>query len=128
MYSTWQPFGQALLVDSSLFSYIDVRHANFLLPNFTIGEARDISRRYTCSNELAPIRDETTELASRHLQERAHEVVQREAVPAEPKAPTQEAKQEAVESSDSSKTHSIHGEEMVTHKTLIVCRFIPSAR
>ena len=35
VYSTWQPFSQALIVDSPLLSYIDVRHANFLPPNFT---------------------------------------------------------------------------------------------
>ena len=42
MYSTWQPFGQALLVDSALLSYIGVRHANFLPPSFTIEEAREL--------------------------------------------------------------------------------------
>ena len=39
VYSTWQPFSQALIVDSLLLSYIDVRHTNFLPPKFTIGEA-----------------------------------------------------------------------------------------
>ena len=39
VYSTWQPFSQTLIVDSPLLSYIDVRHANFLPPNFTVGEA-----------------------------------------------------------------------------------------
>ena len=101
MYSTWQPFGQTLLVDSPLLSYIDVRHANFLPPKFIVSEAQDIGRRYTYSDELAPIRDETAELASRLLRERAHEAVQREAIPTEPEAPIQEAKQEAIESSDS---------------------------
>ena len=42
VYSTWQPFSQALIVDSLLLSYIDVRHTNFLPPNFTVGEARDL--------------------------------------------------------------------------------------
>ena len=83
VYSIWQPFCQVLLVDSPLLSYIDVRYANFLPPNFTVGEARDIGRRYTCLDEIAPIRDETAELASRYLRERAHEAVQREVVPAE---------------------------------------------
>ena len=32
VYKTWQPFSQALLVDSPLLSYIDVRHANLLPP------------------------------------------------------------------------------------------------
>ena len=58
VYSTLQAFGQALLVDSPLLSYIDVRHANFLPPRLTVGEARDLGPCYTCSDELAPIRDE----------------------------------------------------------------------
>ena len=127
MYSTWQPFGQALIVDNPLHSYIDVWHANFLPPNFKVGEARDIGRRYTYSDELAPIRDEIAKIASRHLRERAHEAVQSEAVPAEPKALAQEVKQEAEEFSDSSRTHFVRGEEMVTSKNLTVSRFIPGA-
>ena len=75
MYSTWQPFSQALIVDSPLLSYIDVRHTNFLPPNLTLGEARDLGLHYTCSNELAPIRDELAEAASRYLRKRAHEAV-----------------------------------------------------
>ena len=67
VYSTWQPFEQALLVDSALFSYIDVRHANFLPSRFMVGEARELGRRYTCSDELAPLRDESAERVSRHL-------------------------------------------------------------
>ena len=126
MYSTWQAFSQALIVDNPLLSYIDVRHTNFLPPNFTVGEARDIDPRYTCSDELTPIRDESAKVASRYLWERAHEAVQREVVLAETKAPVQVAEQEAVESSDSSRTHSIP-EEMVTRKTLTVSHFIPGA-
>ena len=55
VYSTWQPFRQALLVDSPLLSYIDVRHANFLPPTLTIGEAKDLGKHYTYSDELAPL-------------------------------------------------------------------------
>ena len=127
VYSTWQSFGQALLLDSPLLSYIDVRHLNFLHPKFTVGEARDLSWHYTCSNELAPIRDESAELASRRLQELAHEAIQQEE-PAKPEAPIQEAEHAAAESSDSSRTHPAHGEEMVTRKTLLVSRFILGAR
>ena len=125
MYSTWQPFGQALIMDSLLLSYIDVQHTNFLPLNHTVGEARDIGPRYTCSDELAPIWDESAEVASRYLWECAYEAVQCEVVPAEPEAPAQEAEQEVVESSDSSRTQSVL-KEMVTHRTLIVSRFIPS--
>ena len=67
VYSTWQPFEQALLVDSLLFSYIDVRHANFLPSRFMVREARELGRRYTCLDELAPLRDESAERVSRRL-------------------------------------------------------------
>ena len=92
MYSTWQVFGQALLVDNPLLSYIDVRHANFLPPRLTIGEARDLGPCYTYSNELAPIRDESAERVSRRRREQAHVLVEQEALlqpetQAKPEAP-----------------------------------------
>ena len=126
VYSTWQPFSQAFLVDSPLLSYIDVQHVNFLPPSITVGETRDLGPWYTCSDELAPIRDESAEVASRHLRERTHEAVQHEAIQAKPANPVQIATQEAAESSDSSRTHSIP-EDMVTRRTLTVSRFIPGA-
>ena len=64
VYSTWQAFSQALLVNSRFLSYIDVRHPNFLPPRFTVGEAHDLGPRYVCVNELAPIRDEFVEHVS----------------------------------------------------------------
>ena len=67
VYSTWQPFRQALLVDSPLLSYINVRRANFLPPRLTIGEVRELGKRYTCSDELAPLQDESAERVSQHL-------------------------------------------------------------
>ena len=67
VYSTWQSFKQVLLVDSPLLSYIDVRHANFLPPKFTVGEARELGRRYTCSDKLAPLWDESMERVSQRL-------------------------------------------------------------
>ena len=76
VYSTWQAFGQALLVDSPLLSYIDVRHANFLPPRLTVGEAHDLSSRYTCSDELAPFRDESAERVSHYCRELAHQQVE----------------------------------------------------
>ena len=66
------------MVDSLLLSYIDVRHANFLLPRFTVGKARELGRRYTCSDELAPLRDESVERVSLCLRELTHEPVQEE--------------------------------------------------
>ena len=96
-------------------------------PKFTVGEARDIGRRYTCLDEFAPVRDESAELGSRHLWEYAHKAIQQEDI-AEPKAFVQEAEHAAAESSDSSRTHSVCGEEMVTRKTLTVSHFIPVAR
>ena len=78
VYSTWQAFSQALLVDSPLLSYIDVRHANFLPLKLTVGEARDLGPRYTCSDELVPVRDESAKPVSQNRQ--IHVLV-------EPKAP-----------------------------------------
>ena len=52
VYSTWQAFSQALIVDSPFLSYIDVQHTNFLPPNFIVGEARDIGLQYTYLDEL----------------------------------------------------------------------------
>ena len=79
VYSTWQPFRQALLVDSPLLSYIDVWHTNFLPPKLTVGEAHEFGRRYTCSDKLAPLRDESAQRVSRRLQELAYVPVEEEA-------------------------------------------------
>ena len=113
-------------MDSPLLSYIDVWHSNFLPPKFIVGEARDLTRPYTCSNELAPIRNEFAELASRRLRELAHKAIQQEE-PAEPEALVQEAEHVAIESSKLSKTNTAGCEEMVTRKTLSVSRFILGA-
>ena len=78
VYSTWQPFKQALIVDSPLLSYIDVWYVNFLPPKLSIGEAREFGRRFTCADELAPLRDESAEQTSRRLREIAHEAIQQE--------------------------------------------------
>ena len=87
MYSTWQAFRQALLVGSPFLSYIDVWHANFLSPRLTIGEARDLGPRYTCLDELAPIKDEYVERVSRRRLELAHQQVEQgNPLPVEPDA------------------------------------------
>ena len=62
VYKTWQPFSQALLVDSPLLSYIDMRHANLLPPQRTVGEAQDLGPQYTIAKNRAPVRDASTEL------------------------------------------------------------------
>ena len=64
VYTTWQNFSQALLVDSPLLLYIDVRHANLLPPSLMVGEARDLGLRYTTADSLAPIRDALVDLVS----------------------------------------------------------------
>ena len=61
VYFTWQPFEQALLVDSPLLSYIDVRHPSFLPPNLTVGEARDLGPRLVWAELLVPMRDASTD-------------------------------------------------------------------
>ena len=64
VYKTWQPFSQALLVDSSLLSYIDVWHTNLLPPQLTVGEARDLGLQYTTVKDRALVRDASAELVS----------------------------------------------------------------
>ena len=68
------------MVDSPLLSYIDVRYANFLSLKLTTGEAREFGKRYTCSDELAPLQDESAERVSWGLRELAHEAIQEEAL------------------------------------------------
>ena len=124
VYSTWQAFGQALLVDSPLLLYIDVWHANFLPPRLTIGEARDLGPRYTCSDELTPIKDESAECVSRRRRELAfQQVEQRNPPPEELEAPAQE-EEAAVELVHSSGVES----EMVTRRVMSISRFVPNAQ
>ena len=75
VYSTWQNFKQAFLVDIPLLSYIDVRYTSFLPPKLTTGEVREFGRRFTYSDELAPLRDESAERVSQRLRELAHEAI-----------------------------------------------------
>ena len=69
MYSTWQAFSQALLVDSPLLSYIDVWHTNFLPLRFTVGETHELGSWYTYLDKLAPLQDELVERVSQRCQE-----------------------------------------------------------
>ena len=57
---------------------------------FTARKARDLGRRYTCLNELAPLRDESTERVSCHLRELAHAPVDKEALDQEELAQPEE--------------------------------------
>ena len=67
VYKTWQPFSQALSVDSPLLSYVDVQNANFLPPSLTTGEGVDLGPHYTTAKDLDPIRDESAEQVSQAL-------------------------------------------------------------
>lgn len=75
MYTTWQNFSQALLVDSLLLSYIDVWHKKFLPPAPTTGEAQDLSPHYTTANDIVPVRDESTKCVSQNC--KRHEAIGR---------------------------------------------------
>ena len=68
-----------LLVNSPFLSYINIWHTNFVSLKFTVGEAREFGQRYTCLDELTPLRDESAKRASRRLQELAHAPVEEEA-------------------------------------------------
>ena len=101
-----------------------------------IGEAREFGKRYTCLDELAPLRDESTKRVSRHLRESAHEAVQEKALvqgpthpenPVEPEAPVEEAEHFAIDVTNLSATDSILGEDMVTRKTMTIDRFVLGA-
>ena len=132
VYSTWQSFGPALLVDSPLLSYIDVRHANFLPPRLTVGEAREHGPRYICSDERPPVRDESAERVSADRRRRAHEQIQQ--APAQPERivepgePVREEEVAAAEPTDSSETGSDLGNTMVARKKMTIDRFVPSTR
>jgi len=67
-----------------------------------VGEARELGRRYTCSDDLALLRDESAERVSWSLRELAHTTIQEEALiqeePAQPEEPAElEALVEEVE-------------------------------
>ena len=121
VYSTWQTFKQALLVDSPLLSYIDVRYMNLLPPKLTTGEAREFGRRYTCSDELAPLRDESAERVSRRLRELAHEAIQQEGPvqeQAQPENPAAGPEQPAIEATALSAEDTQPDENMVSRKVM----------
>ena len=125
-----------MLVDNPLLSYIDVRYTNFLPPKVTTDEVREFGQRYTCSDELAPLQDQSAERMSQRLQELAHEAIQEKALvqgpahpenPVEPEAPVEEAEHLAVDVTNLSATDPLLDEDMVTRKTLTIDRFIPDA-
>ena len=125
------------MVDSTLLSYIDIRHANFLQPKLIVGEARELGKRYTCSDELAPLRDKFTEHVFRRLRELAHKVVQEEVPiqepahpedPVEPEASVKEAEHFAIDVTDLSDTDPFLSEDMVTRKIMTIDCFVPGAR
>ncbi|XP_030925072.1 uncharacterized protein LOC115952134 [Quercus lobata] len=130
VYSTWQPFKQALIVDSPLLSYIDVRYVNFLPPSLTTGEVREFGRRVTRADELAPLRDESAEKASRRIRELAHEAVQQgqaqeQPIPENPAAVNQ---QQVIEAAALLARAARPKGKMVSRKVLSVERFVPGAR
>lgn len=57
VYTSYQPFGQALLVNNPVLSYIDVQHPNFLPPNLAVGEARNLGPRLVRPDLLVPEKD-----------------------------------------------------------------------
>lgn len=110
---------------------------NFLPPRFTVGEAQDLGRWYTCSDELAPLWDKSVECMSQCLQEPAHtpiesgtpvqeDLAQPETF-AKSEAPIKVAEQVVVESINS-ETKSDRGEDMVAKKTMTIDRFVPGTR
>ena len=133
VYSTWQAFSQALLVDSPLLSYIDVRNSNFLPKRFSVGEARDLGPRYICSDERQPLRDESAERVSRALRERVLQQIEQQdqAQPEDPEEaeePAQVVEGAVAGQVDSLETEPDLGHEMVTRRTMTIGRFVTGAR
>lgn len=64
VYSTWQPFGQALLVNSLLLLYIEVWHSNLLHPKLTAGKAQDFGPCFISAKSLVPARHALVDLVS----------------------------------------------------------------
>ena len=101
-------------------------------------EARELGRRYTCSDELAPLRDELAERVFRHLRELAHAAVEEETpVQEEPAQPeelgepeilVQSTEQAAINITDLSNTEFDRGEDMVTQKTMMINHFVPDRK
>ena len=118
VYSTWQLFSQALLVDCPLLSYIDVRHANFLPPSLTTNEARDLGPHYTIVEDLAQVRDESAECVSQSR--KTH-------IPVEGPDAVQATELEAAEPTHSLEATANLGEEIVTRCTPTVDWFLPGA-
>ena len=114
-----------------LFRSIDVRYANFLPPKLTTGEAREFGRCFTCSDELAPLRDESAERVSRRLRELAHEAIQQEGPVQEqqqPENPPAEPQQPVIEAAALSAEAIQPGGRMVSRKVMTLDRFVPGAR
>ena len=120
IYSTWQPFGQALLVDSPLLSYIDVRHPNLFPPNLTVGEAQDFGPRMARAEALIPVRDALVDIVSQSRI--VHRPIE------EPQVQVQPIKQVASKSINSSEAEANQGEgKMVVKRTTTLNRFLLSA-
>ncbi|XP_050259194.1 uncharacterized protein LOC126704218 [Quercus robur] len=131
VYSTWQSFKQALLVDSPLLSYIDVRYVNFLPPKLTTGEAREFGRRFTTADELVPLRDDSAEQVSRRLRERAHEAIQQgdqAQEQAHPEDPPAEHQQQVTDAANLLAEAIQPGASMVARRIMTLDRFVPGAR
>lgn len=121
VYSTWQPFRQALSMGSPLLSYIDMRHPNFLSPNLTVGEARDFGPWLVREESLIPVRDTlANSISQSHV---VHKPVE------ELKAQVQPTNQVAAESVNSSEVEANQGkDEIVVKRTMTIDCFLLDAR
>ena len=61
VYTSYQPYEQALTIGSPLLSYIDVWHQGFFLLRLTVGEARDLGPHLIRVDSLVPTRDESAD-------------------------------------------------------------------
>ena len=94
------------------------------------GEAREYEKRYTCSDELAPLRDEYAKRVSRRLRELAHKAIQQEAPvqeQAQPENPVAEPEHPALEATSFLATDIDPGENMVARRVMTIDCFVPGA-
>ena len=96
----------------------------------TTREAREFGQRFTCSEELAPLRDESAERVSQRLREIAHETIQQEDPVQEqlhPENPPAEPQQPVIEAAALLAEAIQPGGRMVSRKVMTIDRFVPGA-
>ena len=102
-------------MDNPLLSYIDVRHANFLPLQLTVGEARDLGPRYTTADSI-------------DRQRTLWQILYLKAIESTYSSKSKEHQPAVAESVNSSGVGTDQDEEMVTKRTMTIDRFLLGTR